>query len=78
MFLATFRNFSNAVIQASPTVALQLLTMPFTFAPASVTAAHFLSTSHGGEKDAPAAVGTHQAALRPGLASEHRSGEDNG
>jgi len=80
MFLATFRNFSNAVIQASPTVALQPSTLAYvskTFAPACGTATRLLSASRDGEKGAPAAVGTHQAAVRHRPADEHRPGEDN-
>jgi hypothetical protein len=60
--------------------AVQLLTMPLassTFAPVSVTPSHLLSTSPGDEKDAPAAMATHQAALRHRRAGEYRPAKDN-
>ena len=80
IFTSTFMNLIDTAIQASPTAAVQLLTMPFasfTFVTASVTASLFLSTSRGGEKDALAAMGTHQAALRHRRAGEYRPAKDN-
>ena len=80
IFLATFRNLSNAVIKASPTAAVRLSALPYasaTFALVCGTATRLLSTSRDGEKGAPAAVGTHQAAVRHRPADEHRPGEDN-
>ena len=53
IFLATFMNFSNVVIKASPTAAVQLSAMPYasaTFALVCGTVARLLSTSRGDQK----------------------------